>query len=158
MSSHAQEPHDHDHAHEESAHGSNHDHHHDHRSEIGVAGSAVYLSHETATTFGMHVHYTRALGESPFVLGVGYEHLFDDHNHQTFTLVAGYRFTDKWSVHVAPGLVTEGGDFSEVRPGLHVETLYEFALGDWHLGPLLEWAIEEEGYHVSLGVHLGIGL
>ncbi|MEO5907479.1 MAG: hypothetical protein ABIQ11_12180 [Saprospiraceae bacterium] len=45
----------------------------------------------------------------------------------------------------------------EVAFALHAETAYEFELSNFHLGPVLESAYDPEDFHISLGLHTGIG-
>jgi len=40
---------------------------------------------------------------------------------------------------------------------MHVETLYEFEIKDFHIGPLIEFAYDKEDYHISIGLHVGLG-
>jgi hypothetical protein len=40
---------------------------------------------------------------------------------------------------------------------LHAKTAYEFELKNFHLGPALEFAYDPKDFHVSLGLHVGIG-
>ena len=40
---------------------------------------------------------------------------------------------------------------------LHLEASYEWEIGDVHLGPVVEYAYDEEDAHISLGLHIGIG-
>jgi hypothetical protein len=131
-----------------------HDHHHHHRNEIGIANSAVYFVKEDEYSYGLHIHYLHNLPESKFSLGAGYERIFDEHKHQTIGLVLGYRPVERLNVNLGPGLAFEG---IESAFALHLEMSYEYEIGDIHLGPVIELALEKEDYHFSLGIHLGYG-
>ena len=48
-------------------------------------------------------------------------------------------------------------EHEHVDPSLHVETVWEFPVGDFHLGPAAEFAIDRHDVHATLGVHLGVG-
>jgi hypothetical protein len=40
---------------------------------------------------------------------------------------------------------------------LHIETVYEFEINDFHIGPVLGLGYDPEDYHIGLGLHLGYG-
>jgi hypothetical protein len=90
-------------------------------------------------------------------LGVGAERIFDEHGHSTFSVVPQLRITDAWSVIVAPGITMPDEDPSDIQPSVHLETAYEFALGDVHLGPSFEVALDPHATHATLGLHCGLG-
>lgn len=131
-----------------------HDHHHHHRNEIGIANSVVYFVKEKEYTYGLHVHYLYNLSESRFSLGAGYERIFDEHKHQTIGIMVGYRPMERLNLILAPGLAFEG---NESAFALHLEMTYEYSIGDIHIGPAIELALEKEDYHFSLGIHIGYG-
>jgi hypothetical protein len=137
-----------DHEHEE--HAGVHDHHH----EIGISNAAVYFAKEDLFSYGLHIHYLYGIAESRFGIGAGYERIFDEHGHQTIGLALSYRPGERLNLVVSPGLAIEeeGNAFA-----LHFEMSYEYALGDIHLGPAIELALEKEDYHFSLGLHIGFG-
>jgi len=136
-------------------------HHSDHSNEIGIALSPVYFINEKETAFGLHVHYVYNIGESPFGIGAGYERIFDEHGHNTLGIVFNYRLLEALSFNFAPGVTFEsGGDMSEEQEtnfAFHIESTYEFELGDIHIGPALEFAYDPEDIHISLGLHIGLG-
>ena len=144
--------HDHEHEHEKKEH--QHDHH---KNEIGVANSPVYFIGENELAYGLHIHYVRQLGKSRFGLGLGYERIFDFHKHNTFGVVAAYRPIDPLSFNISPGF-----SFEDNEPGiifaLHIETAYEWELGNFHIGPAFEFAYDPEDMHISLGLHVGYGV
>ena len=63
---------------------------------------------------------------------------------------------DGWSINIAPGITSEG-DESVTNFALHIESTYEFEVGNFHIGPVLEWAYDPEDVHISLGLHIGYG-
>jgi len=130
--------------------------HENHQSEFGIAFSPVYFTNEKDIAFGMHVHYVYNIPNSKVGLGLGYERIFDQHKHNTFGLEAIYRPVEKLSLSLSPGLTFEEND-SKPNLALHFETSYEFEVGEFHLGPAFEFAIDQEDIHLSLGVHLGFG-
>lgn len=134
-------------------------HHHEHPpSELGVANSGVAFSGETGLNYGLHFHYLRKFRGSEFRWGAGYERIFDGHKHNTVGVIAGYGLAHGWTVLISPGVTFEDEDPAALLPALHVETTYEVDIGNWHIGPVAEWAWDPEDMHVSLGIHLGIGL
>jgi hypothetical protein len=65
-----------------------HDHYHDHhKNEIGIANAPVYFLKEKVVAYGLHLHYVRTVKDSKFGIGLGYEHIFDEHRHITLGVV-----------------------------------------------------------------------
>ncbi len=129
--------------------------HHDHKNEIGIANSPVYFVNEAEFSYGFHAHYVRAYKETSFGYGLGYEHIFDEHKHNTVSLVAAYRYKEFWNLIASPGVTFEENNFDDPRFSLHIEASYEYELGDFHIGPAFEVAYDPEDYHISLGLHVG---
>lgn len=148
----AQEEHDHDHE------GHHHDASHAHENEISIATGVVPIPKEDAVTVGFHLHYVRGIGnKNRFGLGVGLESILDEHRHYTASVVFQYRIYKGWSVSYAPGvllLIDEHGN--ETQFAQHIETTYEFEMGQFHIGPVLEVGLEKNNTHYMLGVHFGI--
>lgn len=143
----AQDDHEHDHEHE---------HHHAH--EIGVSASPVYFMKAGELSLATHIHYTYYFPETKFGLGLGYERIFDEHKHNFVGAEFSYRLIHPLSFSLSPGVTFEGEHPDEKAFALHFETVYEFEIGNFHLGPVFEMAWHSEDYHISLGVHLGLGL
>ena len=133
-----------------------HDHHHEHRNELGIANAPVYFVKEEIVSYGLHVHLVRNLLHSRFGYGIGYERIFDEHGHNTYSALVSYRI-DRVMLIVAPGATIEDEEPGEAAFAVHVEATYEFELGDLHLGPVVEFAYDPEDIHLSLGLHVGIG-
>jgi hypothetical protein len=132
-----------------------HHQHHPHASnEIGLANNLVYLAEEGEFSYGLHLHYIRIVGESRFGVGLGYEQIFDDHLHRNVGVVGSYRILHGLFLNISPGITFIGRSEPEKFFALHVEVTYEFELGPFHLGPVLEYAFSEHGYHLSAGLHL----
>ena len=136
---------------------SDHDHKHYHSHEFGVSVSPVYFLKEKDLSLAVHMHYTYNIPESKFGLGLAYEHIFDEHKHNFVGVEGSFRPVHPWSVSVTPGLTYEGNDFDEKQFAVHFETAYEFELSHFHLGPALEFAYHSEDFHISLGLHVGLG-
>lgn len=135
-----------------------HDHGlHQHKNEIGIAAAPVYFFQENTVSLGLHFHFVRSLGQSGLGVGVGYERIFDEHGHNTFGVLLSYRPADRLTLSLSPGLTIEDEDPGHASLALHTEVAYEFSLGDFHVGPLIELAIDPEDVHLSVGLHVGIG-
>lgn len=131
-----------------------HSDHHDHRNEIGIANSTVYFIDEKQLSYGLHFHYVYNL--SHFGFGLGFEKIFDEHKHNSIGFLCNYRPIDNLSLNISPGVSFEDKR-KELNFALHFEVLYEFFINNIHLGPVLELAYDKDDYHISTGLHIGIG-
>lgn len=131
-----------------------HDHH---KYELGLANTSVYFVNEKELAYGLHIHLVRNIQHSKFGVGLGYERIFDKHKHNTFGLVTSYNPFGGLHISLSPGVTFEDHDPSVVKFAFHAETTYGFNVGDFHLGPMLEFAYDSEDYHISLGLHIGFG-
>ncbi|MEN8157134.1 MAG: hypothetical protein ABFS10_09290 [Bacteroidota bacterium] len=137
--------------HEHSLH--DHEHHNHSKNEVGVANNLVFLGEEGAFAFGLHLHYVRNIGASRFGYGLGYEHIFDDHLHRNLGIIGSFIPIQHLILNVSPGITFIGRDKPEKSFALHLEANYEFEIGDFHMGPAVEYAYSGHGYHLSLGLH-----
>ncbi len=145
----------------EHAHGAEDEHGstgHAHAFEIGLAPGLAYVPQEKSFALGLHLHLVANIGETRWGLGAGVERLFDDHGHTTLSVVLQFRIFDPWSVIVAPGMTFPDGDASDVEPSVHFETAYEFMFGRFHIGPSFEVAIDPHATHLTIGLHMGVGI
>jgi len=117
----------------------------------------VFLEAEDEFAYGLHAHFLHAIGAGKWSGGIGVEKIFDEHGHLTFSGVVAFRPLEALTFSASPGIATEGGDFGKGEFSLHLECIYEWELGDFHLGPMMEAAFEPEGFHYALGLHLGVG-
>ena len=129
-----------------------------HKNEIGIANAPVYFLKEKEITYGFHFHYVRNIGNSPFGIGVGYERIFDEHQHQTFGVVGSYRLY-RLVFNIAPGVTFEKAEEEETEFlfAIHLEACYDFEFGNFHIGPAAEVAYDPEDIHLALGLHIGYG-
>ncbi|MBX9853747.1 MAG: hypothetical protein K2X86_18540 [Cytophagaceae bacterium] len=130
---------------------------HEHpNNEIGIAVAPAYFINEKVWTFAMHIHYTRIIPKTKFGIGASFERIVLDPKHSTFGLVLAYYPIENLSFTLSPGMT-----FEDANPGalfaLHLETAYEFEIGNFHIGPAFEFAYDPNDYHLSLGVHVGYG-
>ena len=130
--------------------------HEHHNNEIGIAVAPAYFINEKVWTFAMHIHYTRIIPKTKFGIGASFERIVLDPKHSTFGLVLAYYPIENLSFTLSPGMT-----FEDANPGalfaLHLETAYEFEIGNFHIGPAFEFAYDPNDYHLSLGVHVGYG-
>jgi len=138
----------------------NHIHLHDHHNyHLGVGVAGTYLTSEEGLAPGFHLHFIRQLGEEQhWGIGLGYEAIIEDNVHSSLNLLANYHPFDFLSFNAGPGLVFAKHDGeTEILPAFHTEAVFEFNLGEIHLGPMLGFGIDREESHFSLGVHVGFG-
>ncbi len=134
----------------------NHSHDH-HKYELGVANSFVYFVKEKEVAYGLHVHLVRNIEHSKFGYGFAYERIFDEHKHNTIGFVGSYNPFEGLHISLSPGVTLEDSEPSDLKFAFHAETSYGFSFGDFHIGPMFEFAIDPEDYHLSLGLHIGYG-
>jgi len=134
----------------------NSDSHEHSKNEIGIAISPAYFINEKVWTFAMHFHYTRLIPKTKFGIGASFERVVLDPKHSTFGLVIAFYPIEKLSFTLSPGMTIEDAD-PEALFALHLETAYEFEIGNFHIGPAFEFAYDPNDYHISLGIHVGYG-
>jgi len=134
-----------------------HEHHHP-ELEFGISGGFVYNFTEKEAAPGMHIHVIKALSKShKFGLGMGYEAIFDEHKHNAASLIIRYRPIDYISINIAPGISWLSSEKNSAKPSMHIEGIYEWEFGNFHLGPMLGVAFNREDVHASLALHFAWG-
>lgn len=134
------------------------EHHHHPEVEIGVSNGIVYNFTEKEAAYGIHVHVVKTVNKSDkFGLGFGYEAIFDDHRHNAVSFIILYRPINQFSLNFSPGISWLSTEKDSAKPSLHLEALYEWKLGIFHVGPLVGVASNFEDFHGSVGLHLAIG-
>lgn len=141
-------------------------HDHFHTNELGVSLAPVYYlkAKENPINFGLHAHYVRRLGQTRFGAGLGFEYIFDEHRHQTYSAVFQYSPTYQLHLVAAPGIAIETHheedeheeeeEHHEAAFAIHLEAVYEFEIGPIDIGPSAEFAYDTHDIHLSLGVHI----
>lgn len=128
---------------------------HYHGNEIGMANSPVYIVGEKEWVYGLHIHYIKNIKQSKFGVGLGYEQLFDEHQHSTIGVVGSYHLNNNIHFNISPGFTVEQFNYNDPRFALHIEATYEFEIGHFLIGPVAEYAYDIEDTHLSAGLHLG---
>lgn len=90
-------------------------------------------------------------------MGLGYERIFDEHQHDAFNVIFHYRPANHFALNLAPGIAWLSSENKSAKPAMHIEGLYEFEIGRFHLGPILGIETNPEDFHASLGLHIAIG-
>lgn len=136
-----------------------HDHAHEHaKNEFGFSNNVVFNTHENEFAYGIHLHFVRTIRNSDkFGLGLGYERIYDDHKHNSVSLIFMYRPIHHLYINIAPGVVWLDKELNAGKPSLHLETIYEWEFGHFHIGPLLGVALNTNDFHASVGLHLAFG-
>ena len=132
----------------------NHENEHVHAAnEIGVGNFLSFQVGEQEFAYGLHIHYLRAIENSRFGFGFGYEQIFDEHKHRTLGLIGTYRLSLPIILSLSPGILLPNQGNQDFRFALHSELVYEFEIDRFHLGPTLEFATTFEEYHIGIGLH-----
>jgi hypothetical protein len=125
---------------------------------LGISGGVVYNFTEKEAAPGIHIHFIKTLSKSDKLgVGFGYEAIFDDHRHNALSFIIAYRPIDQFSLNLSPGISWLSTEKDSAKPSLHVEALYEWGIGIFHVGPLVGVASNFEDFHGSVGLHLAIG-
>jgi len=136
--------------------GHNHENEHP-KNELGISLSPVYFIKEKSLSIATPLHYVYNIPKTTFGVGLGYERIFDEHKHNFFGLELNYRPIHNLTLNLSPGVAFEGDHLDEKEFAIHFESVYEFEFEFFHIGPLLELAYHPEDFHISLGIHLGLG-
>ena len=141
---------------------SNHVHNHGHNNEFGMAIGMVPGHEDEENAMGLHLHYIKGIGEdNDFGIGISLETIFDEHQHNSISLIALYHFKNGLTIAYAPGILLsehedENEDHSEFEFTQHFEIYYEFELEKFHIGPQFDIGFEDGDIHYMLGLHLGV--
>lgn len=137
--------------------GSNEPENHKHgKNEIGISNSTVYFVNEKTIAYGIHLHYLKNIPDTKFGIGLGFEKIFDEHNHNIASIMVVYKPIEQLNLSLSPGLAFEE-KLTELSPAIHFESLYEFEFKHFHIGPVFSVAHDTKDLHFSLGVHLSFG-
>ena len=137
---------------------SGHNHNHNHNNEFGIAVGVVPAHEGENNNIGLHLHYIKGIGEhNDFGIGISLETIFDEHQHNSVSIIGTYHFNNGLTIAYAPGILfTEHNGETETKFTQHFELYYEFELEDFHLGPQFDIGYEDGEIHYMLGLHFGI--
>ncbi len=129
-----------------------------HKNEIGIANAPFFSFTEKAINYGLHIHYIRAIGKSPYGIGLGYKRIFDERQQQIFSVAGSYR-SCSWVYNVSPGFTLEEGEGGDTNLlfAINFEAGYERDFGNFHIGPFAEIGYFSEDVQFGLGLHIGYG-
>ena len=112
-----------------------------------------------ALLLGSLAMFSRSLGhDQPDVI---VETIFDEHQHNSISLIALYHFKNGLTIAYAPGILLsehedENEEHLEFEFTQHFEFYYEFELEKFHIGPQFDIGFEDGDIHYMLGLHLGV--
>ena len=137
---------------------SGHVHNHSHENEFGIAIGIVPGHDGEDDNMGLHLHYVKGIGEhNDFGIGFSLETIFDEHKHNSISIIGTYHFEKGFTIAYAPGILfTEHGGEPEEEFAQHFEFYYEFELEHFHVGPQIDIGFEDGDTHYMLGLHFGI--
>ena len=138
--------------------GIDHMHSHDHNNEIGMAIGIVPGHEGEDNNLGLHLHYIKGIGEhNDFGIGISIETIFDEHKHNSVSILGTYHFENGFTIAYAPGILfAEHDGETEEEFTQHFEFYYEFELKHFHVGPQIDIGDEDGEIHYMLGVHFVI--
>ena len=133
-------------------------HAHTHENEIGLAIGIVPGHEGESDNLGLHLHYVKGFGEhNEFGIGLSLETIFDEHNHNSISIIGVYHFEKGFTLAYAPGILfAEHDGKTKEEFTQHFEFYYEFELKHFHLGPQIDIGFEDGDTHYMLGLHCGI--
>jgi hypothetical protein len=137
-----------------------HQHLHDfHKYHLGFGVAGAHVLSTNGISPGFHLHLLRQLGdERNWGIGLGYEAIVEENLHNGINLLANWHPVDFLSLNAGPGFTFGNHDEKiEVSPAFHTEVVFEFNVGNIHIGPMAGFGIDKEESHFSLGVHVGFG-
>ena len=137
---------------------SGHNHNHSHNNEFGIAIGIVPGHEDEDDNIGLHLHYIKGIGEhNDFGIGISLETIFDEHKHNSVSIMGTYHFDNGFTIAYAPGILfTENDRGEKTKFTQHFEFYYEFELENFHLGPQFDIGFEDDEIHYMLGLHFGI--
>jgi hypothetical protein len=131
--------------------------------ELALSTGYVRLVEEREDALGVHAHLLHRLGNDGLrrhlAIGLGAEYLFSEERHYAllFSLAA-----NPWRglvLAVSPGVqwAEHEGD-TESAYSTHIEAAYVVPIGQYDLGPVIDYSWTGDERHYMIGLHLGIHL
>ena len=139
---------------------SGHVHNHSHENEIGLAVGIVPGHEGEDDNLGLHLHYVKGIGKNnDFGIGISLETIFDEHKHNSVSIIGTYHFKRGFTIAYAPGILfSEHDGETDKEFTQHFEFYYEFEFEHFHIGPQIDIGFEDGGTHYMIGLHLGIDI
>ena len=136
----------------------NHNHQHGHNNEFGIAIGIVPDYEDEENSVGLHLYYVKGFGkQNQYGIGISLETIFDEHAHNSVSLIGTYHFNNGFTIAYAPGILfVEHNDEDEIEFTQHFEIYYEFELDAFHVGPQFDIGVGDGEIHYMLGLHFGI--
>ncbi|MBP9674894.1 MAG: hypothetical protein KBD63_07330 [Bacteriovoracaceae bacterium] len=135
-------------------------HHHEHKKwEFGTALGVVPILNEDEVSWGIHAHLLRSMESiKRLKIGFGLENIFDEHAHINTSAVFNYQISQGFSASYSPGILffKENSKWEKYFSS-HFEFLYEFEIGNYHLGPIVEYSYAKVDQHLMFGIHFAFG-
>lgn len=131
--------------------------------ELGLSVGYVHLDEEDEDSLGLHVHLSKRLGHEGLLerlgLGVGGEVIFAEHEHYSLLFPLAMYPWRGLILAVAPGIEwAEHDEDWETAYATHLEAAYVFEIGDYDVGPVVDYSKSDNDEHYMIGIHLGIHL
>ena len=135
-----------------------HHHDHGHNNEFAIALGIIPNHEDEESKLGLHLHYVKGIGEhNQYGIGISFETIFDEHKHNSISMIGTYHFDNGFSIAYAPGILfAEHDGETEEEFTQHFEFYYEFELEHFHVGPQIDIGFEDNETHYMLGLHFGI--
>lgn len=131
--------------------------------ELGVSAGYVHLVEENEDVLGVHAHLLQRLGQDgirrQLAAGLGAEYLFAEDEHYALMLsVAAYPWRGL-VLSVSPGVqwAKHEGE-TEAEYSTHIEAAYVFPVGEFDIGPVIDFSWTKDEMHYMIGLHLGVHL
>jgi len=136
----------------------NHNHNHEHNNEFGIAIGLIPSHENKDYNLGLHLHYVKGIGNNnQYGIGFSLETIFEEHKHNSMSLIGTYHFDNGFTIAYAPGILfVDHNGIKETEFAQHFEFYYEVELDNFHVGPQFDIGIEDGEAHYMLGLHLGI--
>lgn len=131
--------------------------------ELGISAGYVRLVEDDEDVLGVHAHLMVRLGDEGFrrylAIGVGGEYLFAKDQHYALMLSLAAFPWRGLVLSLSPGVQwAEHGGETEAEYSTHLEATYVFALGQFDMGPVIDYSRTKDEAHYMVGLHVGMHL
>ena len=108
--------------------------------DLGAIALGIVPDHEDEESkLGLHLHYVKGIGEhNQYGIGISFETIFDEHKHNSISLIGTCHFDNGFSIAYAPGILfAEHDGETEEEFTQHFELYYEFELEQFKSNDIL---------------------